>query len=135
MGGVVSLELARYRCVDPPELRSFDVATQVYEVVTDDLDGTEGAQTFSFSLDGAEYEIDLVEKNAEKLRKALERYIEQGRRVGGRRTSGRRSSRITSNASDITPKDIREWANANGYEVPNRGRIPGSIREAYEAAN
>ncbi len=111
------------------------MATQVYEVVTDDLDGTEGAETISFALDGAEYQIDLAEKNADKLRKALQRYIEQGRRVGGRRGSGRRSSRDASKASGVSPKDIREWANANGYEVPERGRIPGGIREAYEAAN
>ncbi|MGW6979736.1 Lsr2 family DNA-binding protein [Streptomyces sp. NPDC054932] len=30
---------------------------------------------------------------------------------------------------------IREWARANGYQVPFRGRIPADIREAWERAN
>jgi len=30
---------------------------------------------------------------------------------------------------------VRAWAQSNGYEVPDRGRIPSSVREAYQAAN
>lgn len=30
---------------------------------------------------------------------------------------------------------IREWANANGYTVNSRGRIPAEVVEAYDAAN
>jgi hypothetical protein len=29
---------------------------------------------------------------------------------------------------------IREWARANGYEVPFRGRIPAAVRDAWERA-
>ncbi|WP_405953043.1 Lsr2 family protein [Streptomyces prunicolor] len=37
---------------------------------------------------------------------------------------------------DPRPEDepIRLWAGANGYLVNDRGRIPGTIREAYEAS-
>lgn len=30
---------------------------------------------------------------------------------------------------------IRDWANSNGYEVSNRGRIPDQVVEAFEAAH
>ncbi|MDR2281383.1 MAG: Lsr2 family protein, partial [Gordonia sp. (in: high G+C Gram-positive bacteria)] len=30
---------------------------------------------------------------------------------------------------------IREWANANGFTVSDRGRIPADVLAAYEAAN
>ncbi|MEU8779692.1 histone-like nucleoid-structuring protein Lsr2 [Streptomyces sp. NPDC048606] len=37
---------------------------------------------------------------------------------------------------DPRPEDgpVRRWARANGYLVNDRGRIPASIREAYEAS-
>ena len=31
--------------------------------------------------------------------------------------------------------EIREWARAQGYAVGDRGRIPGEVRTAYEAAH
>ncbi|WP_405987686.1 histone-like nucleoid-structuring protein Lsr2 [Streptomyces sp. NBC_00872] len=31
-------------------------------------------------------------------------------------------------------EEIRLWARANGYLVNDKGRIPASIREAYEAS-
>jgi hypothetical protein len=40
------------------------VAKQTIERLIDDLDGTEGAETVAFALDGVSYEIDLSEKNA-----------------------------------------------------------------------
>jgi hypothetical protein len=30
---------------------------------------------------------------------------------------------------------IREWARANGHQVSDRGRIPKSVIEAYQAAH
>jgi hypothetical protein len=38
----------------------------------------------------------------------------------------------------LVPSDaaaVRVWAQSNGFEVPDRGRIPGTVREAYEAAD
>jgi hypothetical protein len=34
-----------------------------------------------------------------------------------------------------TPADVRAWANKNGLDIPNRGRIPEAARVAYEKAN
>ncbi len=30
---------------------------------------------------------------------------------------------------------IRQWAQQNGHQVSDRGRIPKSVLEAYQAAN
>ena len=60
--------------------------------ITDDIDGSEGAETVSFSFDGQNYEIDLGRKNHDKFRKGLQPFIDSGRRVGrqGSTRSGRR---------------------------------------------
>jgi hypothetical protein len=37
----------------------------------DDVDGTAATQTVRFAMDGRDFEVDLNDKNAPKLRKAL----------------------------------------------------------------
>jgi hypothetical protein len=37
----------------------------------DDLDGSDASGTFDFSIDGRQYQIDLSDENAAKLRDAL----------------------------------------------------------------
>jgi hypothetical protein len=39
------------------------MARNVSVMITDDLDGSAGAQTVAFGLDGVSYEIDLVQPN------------------------------------------------------------------------
>jgi hypothetical protein len=95
----------------------------------DDLDGGKATQTVKFGIDGVEYEIDLSDKNAAKLRKALDPFAEHGRKLS---RSGRAYRRIEVGPS---PKDVRIWAKANGHDVPERGRVPRDIREAYDKAN
>ncbi|MGW3123959.1 Lsr2 family DNA-binding protein [Streptomyces sp. NPDC001107] len=34
----------------------------------------------------------------------------------------------------VDTNSIREWARANGYDVPLRGRIPAAVRDAWEQA-
>lgn len=101
----------------------------MHVVLEDDLDGGEAAETVSFSLDGISYEIDLSAKNAGKLRDTFAVYVGSARRVGGRRRKGSAKGRSTSSA------DIRAWARANGWDIPDRGRIAAEVREAYAAAH
>jgi hypothetical protein len=108
------------------------MAQKVHIVLEDDLDGSEATQTVSFALDGTSYEIDLNDKNAAALRHALATYVGHARKVSGSRR-GRRSS--ASSAGGHSAKEIREWARANGHKVPERGRIPSDVREAFEAAH
>jgi hypothetical protein len=102
-------------------------------VLVDDLDGAPAEETVQFSLDGASYEIDLSADNAEALREALAPYLGHARRVGGRRTGGRRAAAASPRSSDSAA--IRAWAKEQGLSVSERGRIPASIVEQYEAAH
>lgn len=90
------------------------------------------APTLSFGWDGTDYEIDLTSAEAEKFYKAVEKYINAGRKVPKTR-SGRKT--IKSAQSGPTPAEIRAWAQQNGHEVPSRGRIPQEVRDAYDADN
>lgn len=107
------------------------MAKKTVTSIYDDIDGTEGASTVTFSLDGKSYEIDLNDKNKDKLAKALDPYISAGRSTGGSRRSsgGSRSGGRTDLAA------IRAWAKDNGHDVSERGRIPASVIEAYDSAH
>jgi nucleoid-associated protein Lsr2 len=109
------------------------MAQKVHIVLEDDLDGSDASQTVTFGLDGTSYEIDLNDKNAAALRDALATYVGHGRKVTGSRRGGRRGA--ASSASGHSAKEIRDWARSNGHKVPERGRIPGDVREAFEAAH
>lgn len=112
------------------------MAKQIVTLMTDDIDGSEADRTVEFGLDGVTYTIDLSEKNAGKLRKALDPYLSAASRIG-RNTTGRISPRSTTVAPSRANRDqnqaIREWATKNGYEVSERGRIPSSIVEAFHS--
>lgn len=103
----------------------------------DDLDGSEGAETLTFGLDGRTYEIDLTPENEDELRGFLERYIKAGRRQKQQGTATRTRSTSGTSRTEVGPSTevVRKWAQSNGYEVKERGRIPASIREAYDKAN
>ena len=114
------------------------MAQKVTVKLVDDLDGSEAGETVEFGLDGAFYEIDLSEDNAERLRDALAEYVEHARRSGGRkRTGGRvavagRAPR-TASADREQNQAMREWARKQGMNISDRGRIPKEVAEAYNA--
>nr|WP_221378845.1 Lsr2 family protein [Actinoplanes polyasparticus] len=112
------------------------MAKQVITLLTDDLDGGEADRTVEFGLDGVNYTIDLSEKNAGKLRKALDPFLNAATRVGRTPVASptrRAAPASTGRASRDQNQAIREWANKNGYEVSERGRIPSHIVEAYHS--
>lgn len=113
------------------------MAQRVTVEMVDDLDGvaSETVSTVSFVLDGVEYEIDLSEENADKLREAVSEFVAAARRTGGRAKRGSGQKRSTSaNLPREQNQAIREWARANGWDMADRGRIPASVIEAYELA-
>ena len=97
---------------------------RVHVILEDDLDGGEASETFQFSFDGHQYEIDLNEQNAETFRKVMTDYLAHARMKTGpkRRRSGPQAAQV------------RQWARDHGYDVPERGRIPKDIVEAFNAA-
>ncbi|MEV6298871.1 Lsr2 family protein [Actinoplanes sp. NPDC051861] len=113
------------------------MAKQIITLLTDDLDGGEADRTVEFGLDGVNYTIDLSEKNAGKLRKALEPFLSAATRLGRNGsvpTPARRTApAATSRSSRDQNQAIREWANKNGHNVSERGRIPSHVVEAYHA--
>jgi hypothetical protein len=108
------------------------MARKVQVLLEDDIDGTPGAETVLFSLDGKSYEIDLSEKNAEKLRESFARWIGAGRRVTA--PAAAEARRRPARRSEDTG-DIRRWASENGIPVSTRGRISADLRARYEAAH
>jgi hypothetical protein len=107
------------------------MAQQRHVDLLDDLDGGMAQSTVVFGLDGKVYEIDLSAKNEAKLRKAMEPFVTNGRRVrGGVKRAGAVRTTVTA-----TTDTIRQWAAANGYQVAPRGRVARSVVEAFEVAN
>jgi hypothetical protein len=104
------------------------MATKVLRTLQDDIDGSEATQTILFGLDGIEYEIDVSDRNANRLRNSLSDFIAHGRKVGGRRV---RNSALS---GQVDTKAVRKWAKSKGIEVNSRGRIPTEIVERYKAA-
>ncbi|HET9501297.1 MAG TPA: Lsr2 family protein [Marmoricola sp.] len=109
------------------------MAQKVNIILVDDIDGTDADETVSFALDGTDYEIDVTEKNAQKLRDALAPFVAHARKATGRGRRGRAAR--TSPAGGPTPAEIRAWARDNGMDVPERGRVSEAVRQAYAAAH
>jgi len=113
-----------------------NMAKQVITLLTDDLDGSAADRTVEFGVDGVNYTIDLTDKNAGKLRKALDPYLAAATRVGRSGADLRVVSRRPAPVARVGREQnqaIREWATKNGYAVSERGRIPSSIVEAFHS--
>jgi hypothetical protein len=92
-------------------------------------------ESVHFSLDGVSYTIDLSTEHADEFRTSLGQYVNAARKADAVAASKSRSTRSSSSASKTDLKDVRDWASKNGFEVSSRGRIPGSVQEAYAAAH
>jgi hypothetical protein len=104
--------------------------------LVDDIDGSEACETVTFSVEGREYELDLSEENAARLRDALAPFVGAARRHAGGRGQRRRSNGGGPQPPPSTydrgrNAEIREWARQHGHEVAVRGRIPASVLAAY----
>ncbi len=110
------------------------MAQQVKVILVDDLDGGHAEETIKFAIDGASYEIDLNQANADKLRDALAPFVGAARKAS--RVNGARGNRRTSSGERRgRAADIRAWARTERIEVNERGRIPARVVEQYEAAH
>jgi hypothetical protein len=105
------------------------MAKQTTIELVDDLDGSSAVATVQFGYQGTNFEIDLSEANSFALRSALEPYITAGRKTstGGVKAQAARTDKAVTKA-------IREWAEANNWDIKSRGRIPHEVVEAYNAA-
>jgi hypothetical protein len=113
------------------------MAKKVQVTLVDDLDDSVAAQTVSFALDGATYEIDLSDSNAKKLRDSLAKYVAHARKAGRapRGVIAPRGGRVPARVDREQTRAIRDWARKNGHQVSDRGRVPSTVRDAYHAAH
>jgi hypothetical protein len=111
------------------------MARQIQEILIDDLDGGEAAETISFAIDGSAYEIDLSDSNAKKLRDALTPFVQHARRQSSPRKAPRGRASNPKALSREKSSEIRQWAKAHGLPVSERGRIASTVVEKYEASH
>ncbi|MGI5255519.1 histone-like nucleoid-structuring protein Lsr2 [Actinacidiphila glaucinigra] len=107
------------------------MAQKLLTIFTDDITGesSDDVATHSFVLDGVTYEIDLSVDSYDVLLEKLGPYLGAARRTG-RHVKRSTATRLTSEEAST----IRAWAKTNGYEVNDRGRVPGYVRQAFERA-
>jgi hypothetical protein len=111
------------------------MARKVEVELLDDIDGSEAAETLAFGLDGTNYEIDVNEKHADKLRKSLEKFVLSARRTGrgGVTVSRRRTAGVPARTDRAQNQAIRDWAKRKKIQLSDRGRIPANVVAQYEA--
>jgi hypothetical protein len=109
------------------------MASKTKIILVDDLTGDPADTTVKFGLDKTEYEIDLSHDNADKLREALSRYVNAGRKVSAR--GGRRGTQAANPPyAGYDPAAVRAWAAGQDIEVSPRGRIKAEVVERFRAA-
>jgi nucleoid-associated protein Lsr2 len=116
------------------------MAKATVEVLIDDLDGSEAAETVMLGWNGDWRELDLSKRNLASLSRTLDKYWNVARPVSSesrtrtRRSRSRKASKSRSAGAKRDPKLIRAWATEHGIAVPTRGRIPGEIERRYNEA-
>ena len=90
------------------------MAKQIIHKLVDDLDGGDADETVKFALDGVQYEIDLSETNADKLRDAI-RAVRRARHARSAAAAswsvaGPPAGRGGATADREQNKAIRAWA-------------------------
>jgi hypothetical protein len=82
----------------------------------------------AFGPDGSQFEIDLSDSNATKLRDALAPWVSKARKTGVRRSIGRKPG------SQVDNTAVRVWAQANGIKLSKRGRIPADVVNRFRTS-
>lgn len=99
--------------------------------------GAAGVRTVRFGLDGVEWEVDLSEADAARLREVLGRYVPFARRMAP-------EVEPPVNVAPPTPlrsldaaelRAVRAWARSSGFSVSDHGRVPAAVLDAYERAH
>jgi hypothetical protein len=91
----------------------------------------EGNETVSFAFDGTAYEIDVCSAHAKELNDLFGGYTSHARRV----SAATRRRKTRSGPGRERSSEIRAWARERGEKVSERGRIPASIIQEYEATH
>jgi hypothetical protein len=100
--------------------------------VFDDLDpALDADETVIFSVGNNQYEIDLNQKNIDKLHEVLAPFIDAARKAPRPHLARPPQRRHSNPELDA----IRHWASKNGFAVSDKGRIPLEVESAYRKAH
>ena len=100
-------------------------------VRTCDLDGDKprkADKTTLLGFEGIEYETELCPKHERALSAIMAELIPVARKASNGRPAGKSPARDRERS-----KAIRAWAQENDLMVADRGKIPDSVIEAYDA--
>lgn len=104
---------------------------------TDDLNGqvfAEGeGETIVYGFEGTTYEIDLNHANAAEFRDVIGPYLKASRRSPG--AAPKKQDKRTPRRDREEMARIRAWGRNNGYAVPDKGRLPYGLTEAWDRFN
>jgi hypothetical protein len=97
----------------------------------DDLTGGPADETVEFGIDGRSYEIDLNARHAADFRRQLARFLEHASLV---RPAHRRSP-VRTLANRERSRQIRAWAEEQGLDISERGRLPREVIQQYDSGH
>ena len=100
-------------------------------ILFDDLDGSRADVSVAFVVNGDSYSLNLSQANANRFYAAIRPFIE----AATKRPPAPPSTSQDKMAQAQYRAEIRRWANANGYQVTGRGRIPQEVLEAFTKAH
>lgn len=124
-------------------------------IIIDDLDDSEGAETYRFGIEGVEFEIDLNEENIKSLREALLPFITSARHKSGRVPTALKEMLGSAMPASVTAPaalakvrgigtdddvrhdkeelvEVRTWAKKYGIAL-TMGRVPLDVWDAWRA--
>ena len=110
-------------------------------VTLDDLDDSQDAdETLLYLVDGEYWEIDLSDDNAREFREAFAKYVQASRPVSAKEAARRLAadggtSGAGTSYGDYDPAVVRAWAQQNGVEVSDKGRIPEHVVTMWRRAS
>lgn len=121
------------------------MAKTVKVILTCDLDHEspvdDDVKTIEFGYEGNRYTIDLCGEHTTEYHNWMQDYVAHGQASGRGASRARaltRKAGSTGRAAEKPTGDdlaaVRAWARANNFTVSDRGRIPQTVRDAYEAA-
>jgi len=83
------------------------VASRTITMLTDDIDGGDAVETVTFAFKGGQYEIDLSQKNVDKMVKALQPYTHPHRQPWCRQGAAGQDPRV---GSRQRAPGLRPWS-------------------------
>jgi hypothetical protein len=109
----------------------------VVQVFCDVCESSDGATALEFSVDRSAFEIDLCAEHRSAFNTAMAPFVSSGRSARARAATSSATANPTHRR--VVRRDpsqteaIRRWAKENGFAISGRGRIPGTVEEAYNA--